>query len=68
VAEANPKVRYARSPYRNGFGFAVRAGLEQFTGDAVAIMMADGSDHPDDLLAYYRLLAAGYDCAFGSRS
>jgi dolichol-phosphate mannosyltransferase len=60
-------VRYLRSPYRNGFGFAVRAGLEAFEGDAVAIMMADGSDHPDDLLAYYRLLEAGYDCAFGSR-
>jgi dolichol-phosphate mannosyltransferase len=29
--------------------------------------MADGSDHPDDLIAYYRLLVAGYDCAFGSR-
>ena len=31
---------------RNGFGFAVRAGLEAFTGDAVAIVMADGSDSP----------------------
>jgi dolichol-phosphate mannosyltransferase len=30
-------------------------------------MMADGSDSPDDLVAYYRLLCAGYDCAFGSR-
>jgi dolichol-phosphate mannosyltransferase len=38
-----------------------------FTGDAVAIMMADLSDSPDDLVAYYRLLQAGYDCAFGSR-
>ena len=55
------------TPYRNGFGFAVRAGLEAFTGDAVAIVMADLSDHPDDLVAYYRLLEAGYDCAFGSR-
>lgn len=61
------RVLYLRSPYRNGFGFAVRAGLEQFSGDAVAIMMADGSDHPDDLVAYHRLLSAGYDCAFGSR-
>ena len=34
-------------------------------GDAVAIMMADLSDSPDDLVAYYRLLQAGYDCAFG---
>jgi dolichol-phosphate mannosyltransferase len=67
LAERDPSVRYIRSPYRNGFGFAVRAGLEVFSGDAVAIMMADGSDHPDDLVAYYRLLQAGYDCAFGSR-
>jgi dolichol-phosphate mannosyltransferase len=67
LAEADPHVRYVRSPYRNGFGFAVRAGLEVYTGDAVAIMMADLSDHPDDLVSYYRLLLAGYDCAFGSR-
>jgi dolichol-phosphate mannosyltransferase len=67
LAERDPGVRYVRSPYRNGFGFAVRAGLEVFEGDAVAIMMADLSDSPDDLVAYYRLLQAGYDCAFGSR-
>jgi len=51
----------------NGFGFAVRAGLEAFCGDAVAIVMADGSDAPDDLIKCYRLLADGYDCVFGSR-
>jgi dolichol-phosphate mannosyltransferase len=67
LAEADGRVRYVRSPYRNGFGFAVRAGLEEFTGDAVAIMMADGSDSAADLVGYYRLLQAGYDCAFGSR-
>jgi dolichol-phosphate mannosyltransferase len=67
LAEANSSVRYVRNPHRNGFGFAVRAGLEVFTGDAVAIVMADLSDHPDDLVAYHRLLEAGYDCAFGSR-
>ena len=52
---------------RRGFGFAVRAGLDEFAGDAVAIVMADGSDDPRDLVAYYRVLEAGYDCAFGSR-
>ena len=67
LTATDPRVRYIRSPYRNGFGFAVRAGLEVYSGDAVAIMMADRSDHPDDLVAYYRLLIAGYDCAFGSR-
>ena len=40
-----------RSHYPRGFGFAVRAGLERFSGDAVAIVMADGSDAPDDLVA-----------------
>ncbi len=67
AAEQDPRIRCIASPYRNGFGFAVRAGLEQYRGDAVALMMADGSDDPADLIAYYRLLLAGYDCAFGSR-
>jgi dolichol-phosphate mannosyltransferase len=67
LAESDEHVRCVKSGDRNGFGFAVRTGLECYTGDAVAIMMADGSDSPEDLLAYYRLLMAGYDCAFGSR-
>ena len=67
VARQNPRVRCMRSPYPLGFGYAVRAGLEVFTGDAVAIMMTDGSDDPKDLVLYYRVLTAGYDCAFGSR-
>ena len=66
-AAAHPQVRCLPSPYRNGFGFAVRAGLEAFEGDAVAIVMADGSDSPRDLVAYQRLLEEGYECAFGSR-
>jgi dolichol-phosphate mannosyltransferase len=67
LAEQDGAVRYLRNPNPSGFGYAVRAGLDRFTGDAVAIMMADLSDHPDDLVAYVRLLEAGYDCAFGSR-
>jgi dolichol-phosphate mannosyltransferase len=67
LAAQSPSVRCIRSPYMGGFGLAVRAGLEAYTGDAVAIMMADGSDHPRDLVRYYHLLEEGYDCAFGSR-
>ena len=63
----HPQVRCLPSPYENGFGFAVRAGLESFEGDAVAIVMADGSDSPEDLVSYQRLLEEGYECAFGSR-
>jgi dolichol-phosphate mannosyltransferase len=67
LAADNPRVRTFPSPYRRGFGFAVRAGLDRFEGDAVAIVMADGSDDPSDLIRYHRLLEEGYDCAFGSR-
>jgi dolichol-phosphate mannosyltransferase len=62
-----PTLRYINNSLPNGFGFAVRAGLAAFKGDAVAIVMADGSDRPEDLVAYYRKLEEGYDCAFGSR-
>jgi dolichol-phosphate mannosyltransferase len=67
IGAADPGVRCLTSYHPPGFGFAVRCGLEQFQGDAVAIMMADASDSPDDLVAYYRLLEEGYECAFGSR-
>lgn len=66
-AAIHSQVRYLASPYPNGFGFAVRAGLDEFTGDAVAIMMADASDNPADLVVYHRLLERGFECAFGSR-
>jgi dolichol-phosphate mannosyltransferase len=67
VAADDERVRCLRNPNPNGFGYAVRAGLDAFSGDAVAIMMADGSDDPGDLVLYFRVLEAGYDCAFGSR-
>ncbi len=67
VAARHPSVRCVRSPLPPGFGHAVRAGLDVYAGDAVAIMMADLSDSPRDLVRYYRLLEQGYDCAFGTR-
>jgi dolichol-phosphate mannosyltransferase len=67
IAEDDPDVRCVRSPRSPGFGQAVRVGLDEFTGDAVAIVMADLSDSPEDLVRYYRMLEDGFDCAFGSR-
>jgi dolichol-phosphate mannosyltransferase len=67
IAERNPNVRCVRSHLPPGYGHAVRAGLEAYTGDAVAIMMADLSDSPKDLVLYYHVLEQGYDCAFGTR-
>ncbi len=51
----------------NGFGFAVRKGLDACRGGAIAVVMADGSDDPADLVKYYSKLNEGYDCVFGSR-
>lgn len=51
----------------NGFGFAVRKGLENFSGDYVAVVMADLSDNPKDLVMMYKKALKGFDCVFGSR-
>src|SRR5688500_17104956 len=56
MSERDARVRVVCNPLPNGFGFAVRAGLEAFSGDAVAIVMADLSDDPDDVVAYHRVL------------
>ncbi|MBM3256365.1 MAG: glycosyltransferase family 2 protein [Candidatus Moranbacteria bacterium] len=60
-------VRYINNKPPNGFGFAVRKGLDNFRGDAVAVVMADLSDRPEDLVKFYEKMREGYDCVFGSR-
>lgn len=67
LAAELPGVRCLSSPYAPGFGLAVRAGIERAGGEAVAILMADGSDDPRNLVRYQEILEQGYDCAFGSR-
>jgi dolichol-phosphate mannosyltransferase len=62
-----PSVRFIDNAPPNGFGLAVRGGLENFRGEAVAIVMADNSDDPADIVKYHAKLAEGYDCVFGSR-
>lgn len=63
-----PTLTYYTNPGPNGFGYAVRYGLERFTGDCVAVMMADMSDDPNDLVKFYRTMVEGdYDAVFGSR-
>ncbi len=52
----------------NGFGYAVRYGLERFSGDCVAVFMADLSDDPEDLVRFYNtMIQENVDCVFGSR-
>lgn len=65
--QQNPAIRLHINEGRHGFGMAVRAGLQRAQGDAIAVVMADASDHPADLVLYYHKLREGYDCVFGSR-
>ena len=60
-------VKYIPNKGENGFGRATRLGLQEFSGDAVAIMMADLSDSPQDLVRYWQKLQEGHECVFGSR-
>mgnify|MGYP005850305765 CR=1 FL=1 len=61
------ELRYLNNSRKNGYGNAVIDGLNNFKGDYVAIVMADLSDNPKDLVKYYREIIKGYDCVFGSR-
>jgi len=67
LAAELPHLRHVTNPGPHGYGCAVRHGLAHFRGDAVVVAMADGSDAPGDLVAYFRKIQEGYDCAFGMR-
>jgi dolichol-phosphate mannosyltransferase len=61
-------LRYITNESPNGFGHAVRRGLANFTGDCVAVFMADLSDDPNDLVSFYRLMEKEKcDAVFGTR-
>ena len=67
INQSISSVKCIKNYGENGFGRAVRLGLENFTGDAVTIMMADCSDLPKDLISYWKCIKDGNDCVFGSR-
>jgi len=63
-----PTIRLVHNNPPNGFGFAVRCGLETFEGDAVALFMADSSDSSEDLVKFFKVMEEkSVDCVFGSR-
>ncbi|HEY3325269.1 MAG TPA: glycosyltransferase family 2 protein [Planctomycetota bacterium] len=67
LRKQNPAVRLVRRQPPSGFGRAIRSGLDAVQGDVVVVYMADASDDPKDVVAYYRKILEGYDCVFGSR-
>ncbi len=67
LSEKYESVRYVNNTGPNGFGYAVRYGLDRFTGDCVAVMMADLSDSPYDLVRFYTTMKEkNVDCVFDS--
>lgn len=68
LRENIPTLNLINNPGPNGFGSAVRTGLETYTGEAVAIYMADASDRPGDLVRFFRVMEErDVECVFGSR-
>ncbi len=68
LKEEIPTLNYYTNSGLNGFGYAVRYGLERFKGDCVAIMMADLSDDVYDLIRFYHAMVdKNLDCVFGTR-
>ncbi len=67
IIQQNPIVKIVNRTLPGGFGRAIRSGLEQASGDAIVIYMADSSDAPEDVVKYYNKLLEGFDCVFGSR-
>jgi dolichol-phosphate mannosyltransferase len=68
LAAVIPTLSYLNNTSGTGLGIAARKGLECFSGDAVALYMADGSDDPNDLVRFYRVMERDQtDCVFGTR-
>jgi len=62
-----PELKPVQNLGRHGFGCAIIYGLDNMTGDAAVIMMADESDDCRDVVRYWELLNQGWDAVFGSR-
>jgi len=67
LASHLPELKPVQNVQRHGFGRAIIHGLDNMTGDAVVIMMADESDDCRDVVRYWQLLNEGWDAVFGSR-
>jgi len=54
LVKSNPQLKYINNKPPNGIGLAIHEGFRNYSGDAVAIVMADGSDSPKDIVEYYK--------------
>src|ERR1051325_1471704 len=67
IASRIPEFKPSRNEGPHGFGRAIVHGLNEATGDAFVVMMADESDDCRDVVRYWEKLNEGWECVFGSR-
>ena len=67
LAQRHNAVRGLHNGGPNGYGHAIRRGLDVYKGDAAVVVTSDGADLPKDVVAYFDKITEGYDCAFGER-
>ncbi len=67
LAKTHKAVKAVHRAPPNGFGRAVRDGIESSTGDVIVTAMGDASDDPKDIVRYFRKIEEGFDCVYGSR-
>ncbi len=66
-AKEIPEIHLVHNWPPGGLGRAIRCGLHHYRGEVLAVVMADSSDNPADVVRCYRKIEEGYDCVFGSR-
>ena len=62
-----PELKVLENRGERGFGRAIVYGINNSSGDAVVVFMADASDDPADVVRYWNVLNDGYHAVFGSR-
>ena len=68
LSQKYPTLKYVNNIKPNGYGYAIRKGLDKYTGDCVIITMADLSDDPKDIVNFYnKMVETGCDMVVGSR-
>jgi dolichol-phosphate mannosyltransferase len=58
---------YVNRENGNDYGDAIRTGIRRTSNRYLAIMDADGSHNPEDIIKFYEAIEKGYDLIIGSR-
>ncbi len=68
ISSINKNVSIYLNSKSKGFGNSLIEGIKKSTGKYVCFVMADQSDSPEDIIAYYKeIVDSNSDCVFGNR-